>query len=365
MKHRVFKFVGLGIGSLIGVIVFAIAGATAYRAYCQQQNGNALKIQTRNGIDESMFVSIGGLNQWLQIRGEDQANPIILFLHGGPALSMIPFTYRTMRPWEKDFTIVHWDQRGAGRTYLLNGGADETARGMNQIIEDGIEVTDFLRSHLHADKIILVGESFGSTVGLEMTRRRPDLFYAYVGTGQTIDSVQAQVLTYGLLLDRVRLQQDEIAVKRLTIIGAPPYADAALRIEEQRILGDHPAKSEHVGMFAGMSGDYMVAPGYSLRDSYRMIAIATKHRSKLAQENLQYKAASFGRQFAVPLFFFQGTDDIQAPSNLVTDFLKEISAPQKELVLLSGGGHNAYYFLSARFLEELNVRVRPLAQRSQ
>jgi pimeloyl-ACP methyl ester carboxylesterase len=361
MRRQVFKVLAFGLVSAIAFIVVVTGSALGYRAYRQDRNSSALRIHTSNGIDEAKFVDIGGLRQWIQIRGEDKDNPVILFVHGGPALSMIPFTYRSMRSWEKYFTVVHWDQRGAGRTYLLNGGADATASGMQQIIDDGVRVSEFVRGRLHKDKIILVGESWGSAIAMEVARERPDLFYAYVGTGQLINMQRADGLTYQLLLARVRSEYDKSAIQRLTAIGAPPYADPLRRSIEQRILAEHPAKSERAGMFDGMGGDFMSAPGYSLRESYQLIAGATQHRAKLVEENQNYSAAGRGMRFEVPVFFFQGSEDIQAPMQLVEEYLRDVTAPAKDLIEFPDGGHNSYFFYSDRFLSELRARVAPLA----
>ena len=101
-----------------------------------------------------------------------------------------------MRSWEKYYTIVSWDQRGAGRTYFLNGGADQTGYRHGPDHCDGIQVAQFARGLLHKDRIIVMGESFGSAVSLEMVRRRPDLFYADVGTGQIVDMPRGEGLAY-------------------------------------------------------------------------------------------------------------------------------------------------------------------------
>ena len=356
--RRFLKIVGLVVVSLVALLGLSIAGALTYRSHLQHEHSVALRIRGAHGIDESRFVEIGGLRQWLQIRGEDRDNPVLLFVHGGPALSMIPFTYRSMRAWESYFTIVQWDQRGAGRTYLLNGGADTTAAGMTQIIADGARVAEFARQYLHKERIILVGESWGSGVALEMARARPDLFYAYVGTGQIVNMRRGEVLTYGLLLDRVRAEHDEHSARQLSSIGPPPYADSKVRTTEQLILGRHPPNSERGW---GMGVDFLTAPGYTLRESFQLIGGATQHRSGLVRDAENYDAPSRGARFQVPIFFFQGAEDIQAPTQLVADYLQQIEAPSKALVLFPQGGHNSYYFFSGRFLEELNARVRPLA----
>jgi pimeloyl-ACP methyl ester carboxylesterase len=353
---RILKILAVGLVSVLLLLGVAVGGALGYRAHRQHQNSEALAIRTPNGIDRNMYVEIGGLRQWVQMRGEDRRNPVLLFVHGGPALSMIPFTYRSMRPWEKYYTVVSWDQRGAGRTYMLNGGADTTATGMDQIINDGIQLADLMRETLHKEKVIVLGESFGSAVALEMARRRPDLFYAMVGTGQAVDMRRAEVLTYELLLQQVRAAHDEKATAQLVAAGPPPYTDSSRQTLVQRIEGDHPGESE-----SSLGADFAFAPGYSLRESFELIAGATQHRAKLVAEDMNYNAQSLGTRFEVPVFFFQGSEDIAAPLQLATEYMNEISAPRKALVVIPGGGHNAFILHSQRFLDELNARVRPLA----
>src|SRR5580658_4218585 len=241
---RIVKILGLGLAGILLLVGLAVGGALGWRAHRQLQNAEALAIRTPNGIDQGLYVPIGGLRQWLQIRGEDRGNPVLLVVHGGPALSMIPFTYRSMRSWEKYFTIVSWDQRGAGRTYFLNGGADQTGTGMDQVIDDGVQVAQFARGLLHKDRIIVMGESFGSAVSLEMVRRRPDLFYADVGTGQIVDMPRGEGLAYETLLQQVRAANDDKASAQLLALGPPPYADPSHLLREQRIEAAHPSEPE-------------------------------------------------------------------------------------------------------------------------
>jgi pimeloyl-ACP methyl ester carboxylesterase len=356
---RILRFLGFSLAGIVLLLGVTAGWALGYRTYRQHQNSEALVIHTPQGIDQSMYVEIGGIRQWLQIRGEDRRNPVLLFVHGGPALSMIPFTYRSMRQWEKFYTIVSWDQRGAGRTYILNGGADETATGMDQITDDGIQVADVARHLLHQHKIIVLGESFGSAISLEMVRRRPDLFYADVGTGQSVDMKRAETFTYDLALRQVRAVNDDKATAQLVAAGPPPYKDLSRLEVVQRIENDHSGEQD-----GSMGADFAFAPGYSLRESFQLIVGATQHRAKLVAEDSTYKAASRGTRFDVPVFFFQGSDDTVAPLQLAAEYLNAISAPRKELVVIPGGGHNAFILHSDRFLEELNARVRPLAVRN-
>jgi pimeloyl-ACP methyl ester carboxylesterase len=165
--------------------VLAIGSGLGFRAYSQHLGARALAIQSPNGLQEGMYVKIGGIDQWVQIRGEDRGNPVILFVHGGPGGSTIPIS-SGWQSWEKYFTVVQWDQSGAGRTFRKTGESIATTMTLARMTQDGVEVAEYLRAHLHKDKIVLIGHSWGSFLGIQIVKQRPDLFYAFVGTGQVV-----------------------------------------------------------------------------------------------------------------------------------------------------------------------------------
>jgi len=132
-----------------------------------------------NAVDEKQFVSIGGIEQWVTIEGQDRKNPVLLLLHGGPGAAMSPFDASLFSQWRQKFTVVQWDQRGAGRTYTKNGGvAIAPTMTIDRMVKDGLELSEFLAKHLQKETIILVGSSWGSILGIYMTKARPDLFCA-------------------------------------------------------------------------------------------------------------------------------------------------------------------------------------------
>ena len=140
-------------------------------------------------VDETGFVQIGGIDQWIGIQGKDARNPVILYLHGGPAEAQSPFL-RQFIPWETDFTVVNWDQRGSGRTYGKYGsstpGMSTPELALDRLREDAREVAEYARKRLSKKRIILVGQSWGAELGLQVVKRWPELFYAFVGTGQPV-----------------------------------------------------------------------------------------------------------------------------------------------------------------------------------
>lgn len=155
-----------------------------------------LKAQPR-AINEGRFVSIGGIDQWITIKANDSSKPVILFLHGGPGSTMSQYDDTIYGLWKKDFILVNWDQRGAGRTFGRNAPEDvnedywiENPLTVEQMTADGIELSRYLIKHLKKQKIIIIGSSWGSLLGAQMALNRPDLFYAYVGHAQIVNPLK-------------------------------------------------------------------------------------------------------------------------------------------------------------------------------
>ncbi len=350
------------LATVIVALLVVVVAALGYRAYLQHKTADMLAISSERGLVEAKFVTVGGIEQWVQIRGEDTDNPAILVVHGGPGMSNIPVTNQSMRSWESNFTIVNWDQRGAGRTYIQGGRSAAPSPTTEQIVQDGIDVAEYVRSRLHKQKVILLGASWGSIVAIEMARRRPDLFFAYVGTGQIVNMQRNEVVGYKRLMERVRAADDKSAIEKLEKIGPPPYAELSLMGAERQVLMAHPPASERNVMSSAIR-QLLTAPGYSLRDAYDVVAAGmdSNHLDRLYVEFMAYDVASKGTTFDLPMFFLQGQDDIQTPTELVVELFPAIVAPKKELVLIPEGGHMAIGALSATFHQELSTRVRPLA----
>ena len=137
-----------------------------------------------------MYVHLGAIEQWVTIRGEDRHNPVLRFVHGGPGDVTNPWSFAYFAAWEKRFTVVQWDERGAGRTLRKTGPSVASTMTLDRMAQDGIELSEFLQKHLGEDRIVLVAHSFGSILALRMVQTRPDLFHAYVGTGQVADETK-------------------------------------------------------------------------------------------------------------------------------------------------------------------------------
>lgn len=347
-----------GLGALVLLTTLVASGALGYRAWRQHQTTEVLNMDAPNAIVEAQFVHIGGVDQWLQIRGEDRNNPVILFLHGGPGFTAIPYFQRVMRPWEREYTIVHWDQRGAGKSYARNGRADQPKPTLDELVGDGIEVAEYSRRRLGKSKVILIGYSWGSVLGLEMARVRPDLFYAFVGTGQVMDTAQSELMSYRGLLARARAADDKTSEATLVKVGEPPYSGYEELSAQRAVLDKYPPPGERD---LNQLKVLLLAPGYSLRDDWDVYEKAPELTRELLAVVLSYKATDRGSKFDLPLYFFQGEEDLWTSTDVVRAYLPLLSAPHKEIVLFPGVGHHAVEVSGDRFLQELNAHVRPLA----
>jgi pimeloyl-ACP methyl ester carboxylesterase len=302
----------------------------------------------------SMYIPIGGIEQWVQFSEDHGENPILLYLHGGPGGTSVPAA-AAWRSWEQDFTVVHWDQRGAGRTFKRNGPQGCGPLSLHRIVEDGLELTEYLLANLKARSLLVVGHSWGSAVGIHMLKRRPELFAAYVGTGQVVNMGENERVNYRRYLELARRRMDTEALRALQEIGPPPFRDWEA-IKAVREWADRLADGE---------GDAVqprptpIAPDFTRDDVPAMLEGAEYSRRQLFGELMSIDLPSLGTSFGVPMFCFHGTCDQQTPCELAEQYFGRISAPHKEFVPLEGCHHFVVMNRPDLFRELLVNRVRP------
>jgi pimeloyl-ACP methyl ester carboxylesterase len=327
-------------------------------SFVRARNAEQYAILSPKGIDEGSFVKIGGIEQWITIRGQDRDNPVLLFLHGGPGDVTNPWSFALFAPWGKHFTVVQWDERGSGRTLRKSGPAVAPTITVDRMVQDGIELTEYLRKHLGKEKIIIVAHSFGSTLGLRMAKATPGLFYAYVGTGQVADSTRSASVAYDALLKKAKAVEDQRAIEELTRVGPPPYESG----DGSRVLHKWANAFEGADEFLyGTIGLTLVAPRNSVQDVNDSAEGQMLSGDRLFSQIKSIGPADLGLEFSIPIFVFQGEQDFTTPSALAQQYLESIKAPRKAFVPIIGGGHFAVFMHSDQFLQELVARVRPLA----
>jgi len=327
------------------------------------------KIDAPNGIDVLEAVQIGGLEQWISVRSYDIDNPILLYLHGGPGATVLPFSYLMDESWEKNFVMVQWDQRGTGKTRCANPHYDPALATFEEFFADTIEMVNYLRQRLDKDKVFVLGHSWGSVLGLHLAKKHPELLYAYVGTGQVVDTWEQEKAGYEFVVTEAEKRGDEEAITALTAIAPyPSVENFEKKIGIQRKYMQEFGGSLRIDYFTFISKAFFESPDYSIcdwvgflktnfEDPHRAIVLRMlPANSDIGNFNL------YGYKYDVPIFFFLGDLDRHTSTAVARQFFNKIDAPLKKLLTLDNAGHAAPYENEEKFVEALTKYVRPLAQ---
>lgn len=308
------------------------------------------------GIDQTSFVSIGGIDQWISIKGTDRDNPVLLVVHGGPGESQWPQADKYL-PWEKAFTVVQWDQRGAGHTYGRYG-AKTPDFSLERVVKDGIEVTEYLRRTLGKKKIIVLGHSWGSTIATGMVQLRPELFAAYVGTGQAESWDATSNMQYDLALAQARKDGDTAAIKQLETKGRPDPKDPKQAFSVNTWPAMAPSDKAWIKSLRTQLPELQAKYPKDMQDYQEGFQFSVDHALPYQMQlDLPKTANTVGTAF----FIIQGKDDVMTPTQAAVDYFNLVKAPKKELVLIPDAGHFAFMTSPEAFLAALTDKVRPVA----
>ncbi|HEX7113667.1 MAG TPA: alpha/beta hydrolase [Steroidobacter sp.] len=364
-----------GLGRTIAAWALALVGVSAAsvaeeapvvvdRARAQQIIRDLRSITTPGGIEELKAVEIGGIPQWLSVRGKDRGNPILLFIHGGPAFPEMPASWFYQTPWEEFFTVVQWDQRGAGRTMTASTPEAVQAQvGVERMIADAVEVAGYLRKTYGKEKIFVLGHSWGSVLGLELARRHPSWLHAYIGMGQYIEREENERLGYEFALSAAREAGNEAAIAELSAIAPYPKPDG--KIDLMEVMTQRKWLTYFGGMTRGRSSlDYevnakLLSPDYELNDleSARYQGVSA---AKLVAEFVNIDYSKLNR-LECPVFILAGRTDYAVSSVVASRWFSKLEAPSKRLIWFEHSSHMMQFEEPGKLLLILVRDVRPLA----
>jgi pimeloyl-ACP methyl ester carboxylesterase len=355
------SYAGPAQGLLVG-LASIVALSLAYPAFPQNAAAQTLPVRAPQRVNEEMFVRIGGMDQWITIKGNDSNNPVVLFLHGGPGDALSPFADSMFGGWEKDFTLVQWDQRGAGRTYGKSGPSVEPTMTIERMAQDGIEVAEFLNKHLGKKKIIIEGGSRGSILGIHMAHARPDLFYAYVGVAQLANQRKSLSASYARVLEMADASGDQQAITALEGIGPPPWNSISKWPVFRKWEQAYQAK-----LVTAPPVPISISPAYASPEERAQWAAADDFNFEhfggltLSGPLMDVDLPALGTDFSIPIFIIQGQEDLTAPAELAKAYFDSIKAPRKQFYLAPGTGHEPSAPELDMMLKVLVEQVRPLA----
>lgn len=323
------------------------------------------RIVTPNGVQETFEVTLGGARQVVNVRGSDRNNPILLFIHGGPGAVEMPVAWSFQRPWEDYFTVVQWDQRGAGRSFPLN---DPKALAPTltpaRYRDDAIELIEQLCKRYGKRKVFVVGHSWGSAVGLMVAQKRPDLLFAYIGMGQLIDARANERLGFEWTLEQARKDGNAAAVRELEMLR--PYA------------GPGPLDVAKMGVERRWSIQYgALAAGRNNADFYfhapRLSPEYTPEDRRAWDQGSAFTIETMWPQLAdldfkpltrlrVPVILFLGRHDYTTPWPVAEAWMKRLAAPRKRIVWLEHSAHLMMLEEPGRVFAGLIQEALPLAK---
>jgi proline iminopeptidase len=290
---------------------------------------------TARRIEQASFVQVGGIEQWVTIRGDDRRNPVLLLLHGGPGDVQSPFV-STYAPYEKDFVLVQWDQRGAGRTFAKNGAAGLTRE---KLIADAIDLAEQLRVRFPGAPLILFGHSWGTIIATAMAQQRPELFAAYVGTGQVSSWDDAVQFQFDFLKRRYAETGDAAAVAALEAIGKPDPKNVKQYFGFSRPIRQHMNASD-TAWLTGLKDRYS-ASGETDATLKAIGDGMSASGSALIEASVAGNLSATATSFKIPYYVIQGRHDLFTPTPLAEAYFKKVSAPKKRLIIIEDAGHFA------------------------
>jgi len=306
-------------------------------------------------------IKLGGVYQWILIRGYSVENPILLKLHGGPGQAEMA-TVALNRALEKDFIVVEWDQRGAGKS--AQAIEPESAMNIAQFVEDTHDLTELLLQRFHQKNLILVGHSWGSVIGLKTVQKYPTLYRAFVSTGQIANFSEGVLVGYRFLVDEAKARSDTSALNELMKIGPPPYTgrgSSAKREVFEKWLNafgaewHSPEKFDRVGWMVS-------AVEYAWPEKLHYTGAAKRSFDLLLPELAALDMNVVVPKVDVPVYFAVGRYDHLAPFEVSQKYFSNLIAPNKEWIWFENSAHFPQWEEAEKFHDLLTNKVAPATQ---
>lgn len=325
------------------------------------------------GIDRKEMVEIGGIKQALFIRGQNADNPVILFLHGGPGNSMMPFLHMFQYEWENDFTVVQWDQRNVGKTYLANGTkAVLQTMSAERVLKDVHEVTKHIKRQLNKDKIIIMGHSWGTVLGTMAVQTFPEDYSAYIGISQVVKMADNERIGYEKTLEMAKSTGKQNDIKALEAIAPyPPSEYGSSYMADMITVRTYQSKyGLSVNMALGDIIRILVTPYYSfneLKNSFIFKQLNVFHDQGDIMRFLMDEAdmRHYGADYQVPVYYIMGENDYNSPYLLAKAFFDEIVAQNKQIFSIPDADHMPFLSSKAEFDRILLEEIAPKLAKSQ
>jgi pimeloyl-ACP methyl ester carboxylesterase len=308
-------------------------------------------------IAEVNYLRLGGVDQWVMIRGESLTNPPLILLHGGPGFSETHFFRRFNAPLEKTFTVVYWDQRGSGKSF--DRRISRSSMTVEQFIADLDELVQAVSERVGRKRVVLFGHSWGSALGVLYAARFAEKVTAYVGSGQVGDAAAGESASYAFALAEAERLNNRKALDKLRAIGPPPYSVESLFRERSWV---NRLQSQTIARGAWDLGRlFLRGPELSIFDLPNLARGFPFTLNAMLTETSSVNLINLVPALQMPVFFFLGRRDRWVPPETSVAYFNMLTAPSKMLVWFEKSGHEPFVDEAQKFNASMVDLVRPVA----
>ena len=338
--------------ALVGMLVVTLLAVAASQYFASTPpitgaNGDLYP----NSIAALEKVNLNGSEQWISLRGVDINKPVLLFLAGGPGGSQLVTARRALGGLEEHFVVVDWEQPGAGKSF---DAVNRSTLTPERYIDDAYALVLYLRQRFDEEKIYVLGESWGSVLGIWMAQQHPELYHAFIGTGQMVAFLETDLIDYNFALEQAQNRGDSKKVEQLKSQGPPPYygegvamKEAAFLLETYKSMNANPAIADDgFNTLQDLAG-----PEYGLYDKVNWFRGVLDTLGIVMPQLWEVDLRTQATRIEVPVYFLIGRHDVNAPTILTEEYYGLLSAPHKELIWFERSGHGPWFTESDRFVQ--------------
>ena len=303
-------------------------------------NGN----QIEGSISEITKVNLGGLDQYLIIRGVDKCKPVMLFLHGGPGSPEAAFMKYFNSDIEKDYVMVYWEQRGAGKSFSKNIPPESMT--LEQMISDTRELSEYLINRFEQEKLFLMGHSWGSLLGILTAYKHPELYYAYFGIGQVAHQYKAEKVSFEWVKEQAKLNNDNSAIAVLSKLNFPDSTATAKEwidflMKERRYVNKYGGGiTREITSMWPLVKIVLNSPEYTFREKINSMSASMFSLEHLWLVVINTNLFEYIDRMQLPVYFFHGIYDYQTSYCVAKDFYIQLEAPVKEFFTFENSAHS-------------------------
>jgi pimeloyl-ACP methyl ester carboxylesterase len=294
----------------------------------------------------SECLMLGGAAQWIHFNEPEAGRPLLLFLHGGPGIVETPLLTKYCHGLYEHFLVVHWDQKGAGKSYNPD---DHSELSVHILVRDGIELVKILNRRFGRKKAILMGHSWGTALGILMCKSSPEIFHQYIGIGQVGNWMKGEFISYRYTYDTAAAKNEKWVMRLLKKIGEPPYKSLRDLMIQRYLLIRYGGGMYGEKSLFNMFPDYLLGDPFSLFQMPRQMAGSYHSASRLWEQCLAIDLNIQAPVLDVPICFLTGRYDHQIPFACSTEYYDTLEAPDKSWYWFEHSAHTPFIEESGKF----------------